>query len=87
MFAGHRQGDNTSANDNALHDGIKNFVECRYDSASYAAWRLLEFGFVDRHLLVIRLDVHPEGDINMYLQEENEEPAAGSKRLGTKITE
>lgn len=50
----------------------ENFVEGRYVSASEAEGRTLRFGHVDRHPLVVRLDVYLQGYHTSYNQEVNE---------------
>ncbi|XP_074298622.1 uncharacterized protein LOC141629539 [Silene latifolia] len=43
-------------------DEIKSYLDCRYLSASEAAWRIFEFDIQERNPSVMRLPVHLEGE-------------------------
>ena len=70
-----------------VYDEIKNFQEARYVSASEAAWRLLGYTYVEREPLVVRLEVHLEGQHTVFYHEGNEVAAANRDKAGTKLTE
>ncbi|XP_074265342.1 uncharacterized protein LOC141587773 [Silene latifolia] len=44
------------------NDEIKAYMDCRYLSASEAAWRIFEFDIQERYPSVMRLPVHLEGE-------------------------
>ncbi|XP_074303209.1 uncharacterized protein LOC141637635 [Silene latifolia] len=50
-------------------DQIKAYMDCRYLSASEAAWRIFEFGIQERYPSVMRLPVHLEGEQSVVIKD------------------
>ena len=56
-------------------------------SASEAAWRLLGYTYVEKHPMVVRLEVHLENQHTIFYHEGNEVAAANREKAVTKLTE
>ncbi|XP_074313836.1 uncharacterized protein LOC141649032 [Silene latifolia] len=51
------------------NDEIKAYMDCRYLSASEAAWRIFEFDIQERYPSIMRLPVNLEGEQTVVIKE------------------
>lgn len=54
-----------------VQDEIKAYLDCRYLSASEAAWRILEFDIQERYPSVMRLPVHLKGEQAVIIKDDD----------------
>ncbi len=65
---------------------IDQYIDVKYISASEAAWKIMGFEIVTNETTVVRLEVHLDGQQNVYFREGQEITTAVHRDRGTKLS-